>query len=434
MKIVTFSPVIEKSAIGMVNNLIVLMLQKLGHHVVVIRTESLDYIDFPSRVNSCEVIRWNDLYEQRMVLETADLIIYHIGDNYALHGGCIKWLSEHPGIVCLHDYYLGHLFNGAVSFDNGNLKLVDLLYSESMRDKFLNTSSISSEDFINTTKSCAPMTEWITKMALGVVVHSAWDIQRVIDSCPGFVCVQPLPHIKSYSKKIENSFSKKKYDADQTIYVLTMGSINANKRMESIIHAIAKSKNTHRICYHLAGYISVDMAQNLNNLAKRLNVTLIIWEEVSDDKLAELIEQSDIITCLRWPILESASASLIEALFNKKPVIVTNAGFYAELPDQYVFKVNPHNEVNELYIQLDKLIYKMQHDTTSLALHVENAYQWATETFSIEKYVNALLECGSTIKNQQTLIKVRNYFAEIIGHWNIEGLSSIYLPNLEIFW
>jgi hypothetical protein len=40
------------------------------------------------------------------------LVIYQIGDNYDFHGGAIPWLDKLPGVVCLHDFFVAHLFNG----------------------------------------------------------------------------------------------------------------------------------------------------------------------------------------------------------------------------------------------------------------------------------------------------------------------------------
>ena len=50
---------------------------------------------------------------------------------------------------------------------------------------------------------------------------------------------------------------------------------------------------------------------------------------------------ADVFVCLRDPVLEAASASLIEEMATARPVVVYDVAHYRELPDDAVVKVDP---------------------------------------------------------------------------------------------
>lgn len=85
--------------------------------------------------------------------------------------------------------------------------------------------------------------------------------------------------------------------------------------------------------YRLIGAVEPEVMSSLSALAARLGVNLVISGEVDDNELERAFTESDVISCLRWPALEAASASAIEVLMlYGKAVIVTDTGFYADIP------------------------------------------------------------------------------------------------------
>ncbi len=71
----------------------------------------------------------------------------------------------------------------------------------------------------------------------------------------------------------------------------------------------------------------------------QLRQSVVIHGEVNDPTLQAFLRDADVISCLRWPALEGASASTIEGMLAGKPVIVTDVGFYQTLPGSCVLKV-----------------------------------------------------------------------------------------------
>ena len=69
---------------------------------------------------------------------------------------------------------------------------------------------------------------------------------------------------------------------------------------------------------------------------------------VDDNTLAAYYRDADVLCNLRNPALEGASWSLVEQMSLGKPIIVSDNGFYSEIPGECVFKISLENEEEEL--------------------------------------------------------------------------------------
>src|SRR5579862_8447110 len=110
MNIVFFTPVLEQSAIAGVGFVVVNALIKLHHTVTVVRTEKPDLYHLPAYSYDNTFFDWQDEATITEIIKKADIIIYQIGDCYQFHAGCLYWFNQFPGILILHDYFLGSLF------------------------------------------------------------------------------------------------------------------------------------------------------------------------------------------------------------------------------------------------------------------------------------------------------------------------------------
>ena len=73
-------------------------------------------------------------------------------------------------------------------------------------------------------------------------------------------------------------------------------------------------------------------------------------------------------------------------MLSGRPIIVTDAGFYHELPDDLVFKVDPTSELSSLTSQLTRLAL----DPALRATVGARAAAWAKTAFSVHTYVARL--------------------------------------------
>ena len=323
MKFLFFTPAASSSAIGRVTQLVGRELMASGHTVTIVRTEDYALLGTPPHQFGTKMVRWDDTDGVFRVARDADAIVYQIGDSFPFHRGCLEWLPSLPGIVCLHDYFLGDLFRGwAGARWTVAQAILQSCYGEEVAASYFAYDNPA--DYIEGTREKAPMTEWVAAMATGVITHSSWDIQRVLRSCPGPVEVIPLAYDKPKASPATGSGSASvpvdSSAASDAMLVLTIGRINANKRVDSVLRAIGTSPQLQNTAIlRLVGHIESDVQARLSALAHSLGVRLLISGEVDDATLAHAIDRADVVCCLRFPPLEAASASTIEAMLYGKP-------------------------------------------------------------------------------------------------------------------
>ncbi len=419
MKIIIFTPAIATSAIGRVMVMVCRALQDLGHDISIVRTEIPDFLGEAPHPFNAEIVPWTDEARVMSLLADADMKIYQIGDHYPYHCGCLHWLARHPGIVCIHDFFLGNLFWPWSNERRDEAhRLLSRWYGEERSASYFNYNS--PEAFIEGTANTAPMTEWVSAMATGVVTHSKWGLPHITRACQGPVVTTPLCydtlHLPSTPAPPARPIDFR---------LLTIGNVNANKRSRSVIQAIGYSALLReRVIYRLVGYCRSEIASELRELADRLGVKLIISGEVDDDTLSAAIAEADAVSCLRWPTLEAASASLIEALLNGKASVVTEAGFYQELPDHLVRKIDPCNEVPELQAVLEDMV----RDPARREQMASGARAWAEQTFSAENYARTLLAMYAPSRTLAPRILAAGYFSRVLKQWGAPPQMETSLP------
>lgn len=416
-----FVPAARASAIGRMSALVVRALQTRGVETVVVRSEDVPFLDSAHHDFAAPLVRWDDRTGVESAAATSDAIVYHVGNNYDFHRGCVEWMNQLPGIVCLHDYFLGHLFWGWADARRALATgIVREWYGSDVAARYFEFDG--PEEFIEGTHETAPMLEWIAGMADGLVTHSTWGIQRVLDSCPGPVHVTPLAYDAS---TVATHVDRR---SDRPFTILTFGHINPNKRAESVIRALGRSPSLQsNAMYRLVGRIEPDVAGELDSLARRLGVNLSIAGEVDDRGLHDAIAESDVVCCLRLPSLEAASASTIESMLHGKATLVLDVGFYRELPDECVVKVAPDDERAGLQRRLE---YLLAHPAQRQAIGALAA-AWASRTFTAESYADTLLSVCETVARGAPLIAASRRFASTLAGWGATAADASSQMALE---
>jgi glycosyltransferase involved in cell wall biosynthesis len=197
--------------------------------------------------------------------------------------------------------------------------------------------------------------------------------------------------------------------------ILTIGQVNPNKRVASVIQAIGNSPLLRdHTSYRLVGHVQPEAMNELSALAERCGVKLIISGAVDDLTLAHAVDESDVISCLRWPTLEAASASAIEAMLYGKPAIVTNAGFYKEIPDSCALKVSVENELSDLQSALE-LLFRDQSQRKAVAA---SGQQWTRKVFTAENYAWELVKTVEATLKARPILNAIDYFCSVMHQWS----------------
>lgn len=429
MKIVVFTPGLKESAIGRMAALVTRELVARGHAVTVVRSEGGKRTSRPAHDFGCSAIAWTATLKVDKILADADAVIYHIGNSYEFHEGCLHWLALQRGLVCLHDFFLGHLFYGWAETRREEASgILESWYGRDLAQRFF--SHPNGQSFIEDNRVNAPLTEWICSQASGVITHSQWGTDRVLASCSGPVCVVPLAYDAPETKQRK---ADRRSGSNARFNLLTVGHVNPNKRVVEVIKAIgADPKLRSSVNYRLVGAIEPDTRQELTELANRLEVTLTIEGEVSKAALAQAIQDADAVACLRWPTLEAASASAIEALLSGKAIMVTDTGFYHEIRSDCAFKI-AHNRENE---EIQATLRQMLSDREGVETLAKRGQDWALATFTAANYADQteyLVKESFRIEPIiSTLIGMHNQLGEWYGQKDVAMLPAALAKSLDL--
>jgi glycosyltransferase involved in cell wall biosynthesis len=123
------------------------------------------------------------------------------------------------------------------------------------------------------------------------------------------------------------------------------GFLNINKRIPQLLEAFASLRRTHPgACLLLAGATGerFDVGRRLERLGLTEGVEQLDY--VAERRMWELMAACDVLVNLRYPTMGETSGSVIRALSLGKALVVSDVGWFAELPDDVALKV-PVDEI-----------------------------------------------------------------------------------------
>ncbi|AVT82951.1 glycosyltransferase family 4 protein [Rhodopseudomonas palustris] len=412
MRITFYTPLSLSSAIGRVAIGIADELQARGHRVSFVRTERDRDPIGPRHPTNLPVRWWHDVQPREISMDS-DIVLLNLGDNYGFHAGIASIIDETPCLGIFHDFFLYSFFRDwALERDNGNFGLHDAeiarIYGSSADDI---AKLAGNEWSLAEIAQRFPMTEWLAARCGGALAHSRFYRTLLEAACAGPVAVASL----SYAPREVARLTSR---SGVPVSVLTVGHVNQNKCCAEVIKALARSASGRGCRYRIAGPITPADRGWLESVAIESGFAdLDILDVVSDEVLVEELTRADIICCLRRPVLEGASASAIEAMMAGRPVIVADSGFYADLPDDLVFKVPADVPVEALSETLERLILD-----EPLRLDIgAKVRDWSRSRFTPENYVDTLVALIDDVIATRPYGAVSAYFGRELASLGLTG-------------
>jgi glycosyltransferase involved in cell wall biosynthesis len=284
-------------------------------------------------------------------------------------------------VVIFHDAFLAHLYNGWAEAERGHSvhsAVLGAVYGHAEGGEAAYPLALPLEEMA----ARRPMLEWFAAFAAGAVVHAGHYAERVRSVCPGPVDVIPLAFEGI-------ALPPPPREIGPEVVVATIGHVNRNKRVADMLRAMADSAPLReRVRYRLIGPVEPAERMALLDLASSLDVpapAFTGWVEEAD--MPRHLAAVDAICCLRNPVLEGASASLILALRTGRPVLVSDHGPYAEVPDGLVMKCRPGHEATDARLHLEALLA----DPAPARAMAQHARAYAEATFTASGYADRLL-------------------------------------------
>jgi glycosyltransferase involved in cell wall biosynthesis len=233
------------------------------------------------------------------------------------------------------------------------------------------------------------MTQVALQDSLGVVTHSRWMAEQVAGQTVGAVTVARLPHHPPPPVPVQAI-----PDAVAPVTLVVAGAVNENKCVERVIRAMGGSALLReRTRLRVVGPIMGDRRAALAALARSEGVAgqVEVLGALPRAPFDAVVRSADVYVCLRDPVFEAMSASLLEGLATARPVVVYDQGHYVELPDDAVVKVDPAGGSDRLREALEALVT----DPEWAALVGQRGRQHLETMHAVEQYADALAAAGT---------------------------------------
>ena len=407
-RIAWIGPWNQKSAIAAFGQFVVAELAARGHAVTIFRSETGEILGLPPLPAPGTVL---PLPSDPLGFgaENFDGVICNVGDHYGHHGAVPEFLEAVPCLAIFHD---GLIFNLAAGWSAYRRTAQDAALHRVVAATYGGDVPAEHCPFPSDLAEIAakwPMAEWLARYCAGVITHSDVWTPRLGDACPGAVTVLPLayPELPLPAPK----------PLGRRVVAATIGHINRNKCPDAIIEAIGRDPLLRERCeYRLIGPIEPAERERLTALARSLGpVRLHCTGWLDEADLRAAVSEVDVIACLRNPVLEGGSASLVTAMLSARPTLVSDHGVYAEVPGDLVLPCAPGREAEGVAAHLRGIL----EDPAAAQAMGQRARRYALKTFSATRYVDGLLPALAAATAAAPAVGAANRLGRILGNFGL---------------
>jgi glycosyltransferase involved in cell wall biosynthesis len=339
----------------------------------------------------------------------ADVSLYHIGNDPDAHGWILEALREQPGVVVLHEYVLHHLISGVTLgrrdargyFEamERELGVVGRLIALGVADNLLPL-------LWETQPERFPLVGTVLDLAQGVIVHSAYVEERVREA--GYRGpVWRIPH------PVWPSHPATAAEVHGEPLVGCFGNLNINKRVPQLLEAFAlfrKERPGAQLLLAGAAAERFDLGGRLERAD--LGDAVLREEYVPEERLWSLMAACDVLVNLRSPTMGETSGAALRGMSLGKPMLVSDVGWFSELPDDAVLKVPvDEHEVATIAAALGLAADRAEALGLAAESYVRREHDLAR---SADAYVRALeAAAGGDIVSDAVLWRIAEAAAEI---------------------
>lgn len=296
-----------------------------------------------------------------------DTVIFHIGNSdYHLYA---YWMAQrYPGILIMHDTDLSGLTR--VLCEKGLISTERYQLENDMSNEFNNPHAKNITSLVNS--------------ALTIVGHSLYSNNSIASQCISDINQQklnlpiPNPVIELQSKK-------------SPIYNIGLAGILHGVKGLEIVKRLAENDYFDGHTFKLFGYNFVSDSDLLDSLRLIQNIELAT--NVSDLEFERNLQSLDILVNYRLEYRGETSYTTLEGLRSGTCVIVRDIGWYSELPDDVVVKVNNEEELKQSLMQLISNPEKVEQYKTNGLKFVRNQH-------SLEGYAKEVTEIYDSLGKQ----------------------------------
>jgi glycosyltransferase involved in cell wall biosynthesis len=266
-----------------------------------------------------------------------DVALYQIGNDPDEHGWIVDALRERPGVVVLHEYVLHHLIAGITIGRGEGRGYLDAMERElGVAGRLLGLGVLDNllPLLWETQPERFPLAGTVLDRATGLVVHSAY-VERKARQAGYTGRIWRVPHPAWPTPQVEPAVG---VAGDPLIGCF--GFLNMNKRIPQLLEAFAllrRERPGARLLLVGSAGERFDVQRRLERLGLVEGVERLDY--VPEERLWSLMAACDVLVNLRHPTMGETSGSVIRALSLGRAVVVSDVGWFAELPDGVALRV-----------------------------------------------------------------------------------------------
>jgi glycosyltransferase involved in cell wall biosynthesis len=268
----------------------------------------------------------------------ADVALYHVGNDPDSHGWIVDALQRRPGVVVLHELVLHHLIAGiTIGRGNGRGYLDAMERDGGVSARLLGLGVLDNllPLLWETEPERFPLTGTVLDLAEGLVVHSQYvESGARVAGYAGRLW--RVPHPAWPAARIEAA-----RDVAGDPLVGCFGYLNVNKRIPQLLEAFALLRRRRPGARLLLVGAAAERFE-LERRFERLGLggeELIREDYVPEERLWSLMAACDVLVNLRSPTMGETSGAVIRGLSLGKAMLVSDVGWFSELPDGVALRV-----------------------------------------------------------------------------------------------
>src|SRR4051794_30526189 len=315
-------------------------------------------------------------------LADADVALYHVGNDPDAHAWIVDALRRNSGVVVLHDFVIHHLVAGmTIGRNDGHAYLTAMEREAGAAGRMLGWGVLEGRvpPLWEVRPAEFPLVGEVLDRATGVVVHSKYVAAQVREH--GYD--GPLWHIPHPGWPADDVVPAQ---VDGAPLFGCFGHLNENKRVPQLLRAFAEFRHAHPN----ARLLLVGAEAPGFSLRGELPDGVIREEYVEEERLMSLMAACDAVILLRSPTMGETSGSAIRTLSLGKPLVVSDLGWFAELPDEVALKIPVGDGEEEALVG----VFERLADRAVAARMGESARAYAVREHGLEHvaelYVSAL--------------------------------------------